>query len=80
MGTACYVRWAKEILNAFESSLGIKPKETTKDGNFTLEASRCVGACGLAPVFCINDEVHGSKSTNDSLQILEELKEHVKGA
>ena len=51
MGTACYVRGAKEILDAFESHLMIKTKETTKDGNFTLEATRCVGACGLAPVF-----------------------------
>lgn len=60
MGTACYVRGAQEVLDAFAKQLNISPGETTKDGQFTLEASRCIGACGLAPVFSIDGHVYGS--------------------
>ncbi len=59
LGTACYVRGAGEIVSAIEKELGIKVNETSPDGMFTLEVSRCIGACGLAPVMTIDDHVYG---------------------
>lgn len=59
MGTACFVKGADRILDAFKSELGINFGETTKDGMFSLENTRCLGVCGLAPVVMINNEIHG---------------------
>ena len=59
LGTACYVKGADKILVKLEELLGIKVGETTADGKFSLEGARCVGACGLAPVMVINEEVYG---------------------
>ena len=59
MGTACYVKGAQAVLDRFAESLGIKPGDTTQDGKFTLQATRCLGACGLAPVLMIDEDVHG---------------------
>jgi NADH:ubiquinone oxidoreductase subunit E len=59
LGTACYVKGAQKILDELQSALKIKPEETTADGKFTLTATRCLGACGLAPVMMIDDEVYG---------------------
>ena len=59
MGTACYVRGAKKIQDKLQETLGIKVGETDKAGMFTLEATRCVGACGLSPVLLVNDDVYG---------------------
>ena len=64
MGTACYVRGAKKIQDKLEETLGIKVGETDKEGMFTLEATRCVGACGLSPVMLVNDDVYG-RATSD---------------
>lgn len=65
LGTACYVRGGKNIAENIEKTFGIKQGETTEDRLFTYEAVRCLGACGLAPVVVIDDEVHGRmKSTN----------------
>jgi NADH:ubiquinone oxidoreductase subunit E len=58
MGTACYVRGGKKILERLRELLGVEPGETTVDGKFTLEVMRCIGACGLAPAITINDEVY----------------------
>lgn len=58
MGTACYVKGARAIINAFTESLGISMGETTPDGVFTLEKTRCLGVCSLAPVAMINKQVH----------------------
>ena len=58
MGTACYVRGGKEVLNALREALGINVGDTTEDRRFSLEIGRCFGACGLAPVVMINDDVH----------------------
>jgi NADH:ubiquinone oxidoreductase subunit E len=58
LGTACYVRGGKEVLEGFRGSLGIDVGETTEDRQFSLEVGRCFGACGLAPVVMINDDVH----------------------
>ena len=66
MGTACYVKGSQKILDRIIERLNIHEGETTSDGMFTLEAMRCVGACGLAPVFTVNDEVYG-KATPELL-------------
>ena len=57
LGTACYVRGGKQVLEAMRKELGIEVGETTKDGTFSLEVARCFGACGLAPAVCIDEEV-----------------------
>ena len=59
MGTACYVRGAAAVLTELETQLNIKVNDTTDDGKFTLEVTRCIGACGLAPVITINEDVYG---------------------
>jgi len=58
MGTACYIRGAAQILEAVEEKLGIKVGDTTQDMLFTLDETRCIGACGLAPVVVIDDKVY----------------------
>lgn len=65
MGTACYVRGAGDLVAAFEKELGIKVGQTTEDMMFTLEASRCIGACGLAPVLTVNEDVYGNIMSAD---------------
>jgi NADH:ubiquinone oxidoreductase subunit E len=57
LGTACYVRGGKQVLEAMRKELGIEVGETSKDGMFSLEVARCFGACGLAPAMCIDEEV-----------------------
>jgi len=59
MGTACYVKDAQKLVDETTSILGINPSETTPDYKFTLMATRCVGACGLAPVVLVNEDVYG---------------------
>lgn len=59
MGTACYVKGANDILGKFLERLSIEVGECTPDGKFSLDSCRCIGACGLAPVVTINDEVYG---------------------
>ncbi len=59
LGTACYVKGSGEILRKFNEGLKIKVGECTPDGKFSLDSCRCIGACGLAPVVTINDEVYG---------------------
>ncbi len=58
LGTACYVRGGKQVLEAFQKELGIDVGETTTDRRFTLEVARCFGACGLAPAIMIDETVH----------------------
>jgi NADH-quinone oxidoreductase E subunit len=59
LGTACYVRGGKRILEKMSESLGIEPGQCTEDRQFSLETVRCLGACGLAPVVVINEDTHG---------------------
>ena len=59
MGTACYVKDAQKLIDEVTAAIGIKPEETTPDYKFTLVATRCVGACGLAPVVNVNEDVYG---------------------
>jgi NADH:ubiquinone oxidoreductase subunit E len=58
LGTACYVRGGKEVLASLQSALGIGVGQTSEDREFTLEIGRCFGACGLAPVVMVNEDVH----------------------
>jgi NADH-quinone oxidoreductase subunit E/NADP-reducing hydrogenase subunit HndA len=74
MGTACYIQGAAEILAEAESALGVKNGATTPDGLFTLTTTRCVGACGLAPVVTVNQEVHGRMNVKKMKALLAELK------
>ena len=69
--TACYVKGSGDILQRLEEKLGIKSGETSSDGKFSLEATRCIGACGLAPVLTVNDEVYGRLKKEDVDKILE---------
>jgi len=71
MGTACYVKNAQPILDRLAKELKIKEGETTPDGKFTLEATRCLGCCGLAPVMMIGDQVYGRLSPDEVPGILE---------
>ena len=75
LGTACYVRGSQTVLDAFEGELGIKAGQTTEDGMYTLEATRCIGACGLAPVFTIDGKVYGQSNPTMARQALKELRE-----
>lgn len=74
MGTACFVKGAKEILERAKESLGIDEGKTTEDGLFSLDETRCVGACGLAPVFTVNNEVYGKATVKKFDEVLEEIK------
>ncbi|MFH1662608.1 MAG: NADH-quinone oxidoreductase subunit NuoE [Chloroflexota bacterium] len=65
-GTACHVRGGAHLLRGIERRLGIKPGETTADREYSLETVACVGACALAPVMIINDEVYGRMTTTDA--------------
>ena len=65
LGTACYVRGAQLIIDELEKQLGIKVGRTTEDGMFTLNATRCIGCCGLAPAMMINDDVYGKMCIRD---------------
>ena len=59
LGTACYVKGADKVLDRIQQKLGINPEECTEDGAFSLTACRCIGACGLAPVMTVNEDVYG---------------------
>jgi len=71
MGTACYVKGAEKVGQKLVEELGIHFGETTNDGLFSLEAARCVGTCGLAPVIMIDEQVYGPVSPNDVGSILD---------
>lgn len=73
LGTACFVKGSEKILDRVKERLGIDVGETTKDGKFSLEATRCVGACGLAPVFTVNNEVYGKATVKMMDEIIDNL-------
>jgi len=70
LGTACYVKGSGKILEELSKELGIEAEECTEDGKFSLTACRCIGACGLAPVITINDDVYGRLVPEDVKGIL----------
>lgn len=75
LGTACYVKGSGDILEKVKELLGIDVGECTPDGMFSIDATRCIGACGLAPVMTINDDVYGSLVTDDIEGILAKYKD-----
>lgn len=74
LGTACYVKGADKILDKLSEKLGIASEECTEDGKFSLTACRCIGACGLAPVLTVNDEVYGRLEPEDVETILKKYE------
>ena len=75
LGTACYVKGSQAILEKIEEELGIKAGECTADGKLSINACRCIGACGLAPVMMINEDVYGRLTTDQIPAILAKYKE-----
>ncbi|MBO6233678.1 MAG: NAD(P)H-dependent oxidoreductase subunit E [Clostridia bacterium] len=73
LGTACYVKGAQKIMDRLVERLKINEGETTADGKYSIEAQRCVGACGLAPVFTVNGKVYGKATVKMLDQVLDEL-------
>ena len=71
LGTACYVKGSGEVLDKICNKLGIEAGGITPDGKFSIDATRCIGACGLAPVMTINDDVYGRLNLNEIDSILE---------
>ena len=71
LGTACFVKGSEKIIERAKERLGIDVGETTKDGKYSLEATRCIGACGLAPVFTVNGEVYGKATVKMLDEVLD---------
>ena len=74
LGTACYVKGSQLVLDKFEELLGIKPGETSKDGLFTLDALRCVGACAIAPAVSINGKVYPMVQVSQVSGIINDIR------
>ena len=74
LGTACYVKGAQQVIDKFSEILNIKPGETSEDGLFTLDALRCIGACGIAPAVSINGKVYSKVAVKDVPVIIDQLK------
>lgn len=75
LGTACYVKGSGDVLNKLSEELGIEAEECTPDTQFSLTACRCIGACGLAPVITVNDDVYGRLTADEIPGILKKYKE-----
>lgn len=71
LGTVCYIKGAGEILTEIKNLIGIENGECTPDGKFSLDTTRCLGCCGLAPVMAINDEIYGNIKVKDIKKILD---------
>jgi NADH:ubiquinone oxidoreductase subunit E len=76
LGTACYIRGAKDILAEIQKHLEIEVGQTSADGLFTIDATRCIGACGLAPVITIGKDVYGRLETRHVKGILDKYRHH----
>jgi len=74
LGTACYVKGGKEIMNRIKKTYGLDEGETSEDRRFTLEAVRCLGACGLAPVMVVGQDTHGGVTPDRVINILEQYE------
>ncbi len=75
MGTACYVKGSQKVLDKLSEELKVPVGKTSADGLFTLNATRCLGACGLAPVMTVNDEVYGRLTPDDIPGIIAKYRE-----
>ena len=74
LGTACYVKGAQQVIDKFSELLAIAPGETTEDGMFTLDALRCIGACGIAPAVSINGKVYPKVEVSGIAKIIDDLR------
>lgn len=74
LGTACYVKGIKEAMSRIENQFHLKEGGTTEDRRFSLEAVRCLGACGLAPVMVVDQDTHGDVSSDKVIELLENYK------
>jgi len=74
MGTACYLKGGQDLINELENLIGIGVNQTTEDGEFSVEAVRCVGCCGLAPVLMVGDEVFGKLKTDELAEIVAKFR------
>jgi NADH-quinone oxidoreductase E subunit len=74
-GTACHVRGSKLLLDTFAGELGVKPGDTTPDGEFTLETVACLGACSIAPVVTVDDDFHGAVPTRNVGKIIKKYRD-----
>ena len=74
LGTACFVKGSEKVLDKAKEMLGIDVGQTTADGKFSIEATRCIGACGLAPVFTVNDEVYGKATPELMEKVIKEYQ------
>ena len=75
MGTACYLKGGADLIQEIENLIGIGVNQTTDDGAFSMEAVRCVGCCGLAPVIMVNEEVYGKLGKGDLAEIIAKHRE-----
>lgn len=71
LGTACYVKGSQKLLDRAKERLKIEPGQVTPDGKFSIDDVRCVGACGLAPVFMVNDEVYGNATVKQLDEVID---------
>jgi len=78
LGTPCYVRGSQTILDAVKADLGIDVGENTEDGFFSLDAIRCIGTCGMAPVMSIDDEVYGEIDVTKAKRLIKETRKNNK--
>lgn len=74
LGTPCYVRGAQTIMNAVKEELGVEIGQTTKDGYYTLDAIRCIGTCGMAPVMSMDDDVYGEINVTKAKKLIKEYR------
>ncbi len=74
LGTACFVKGSEKIMERLKQRLNIQEGETTPDGKFSIDATRCVGACGIAPVFTVNGEVYGKATVKKLDEVLDSLQ------
>ena len=76
LGTACFVKGSQNLLDRAKERLKIEPGQVTPDGKFSIDDVRCVGACGLAPVFMVNDEVYGNATVKEFDEIIDKYMEN----
>lgn len=73
LGTACFVKGSEKLLDRVKQKLQIEEGQTTKDGKFSIDTTRCIGACGLAPVFTVNGEVYGRATVKTIDEVIDKL-------
>ena len=74
LGTACFVKGSQAILDRLKERLKLEEGKTSEDGKFSIDTTRCVGACGIAPVFTVNDEVYGHATVKKLDEVIDELE------